>query len=106
MPRATGNGLTYTNYSGHAVLNSPTGDNPNFRDPKVFFYAPTNSWIMTVALPRAHQVLIYRSTDLIHWGSLPVSTFGPVRLGLMVFSGNVQICSRFQFKGQTRQSGS
>src|SRR6516162_545179 len=59
------NGLTYTNYSGNPVLNSPTGDNPNFRDPKVFFYAPTNSWIMTVALPRAHQVLIYRSTDLI-----------------------------------------
>lgn len=71
------NGLTYTNYSGNPVLNSPTGDNPNFRDPKVFFYAPTNSWIMTVALPRAHQVLIYRSTDLIHWGPLPVSTFGP-----------------------------
>jgi fructan beta-fructosidase len=50
---------------------------PNFRDPYVFFYAPTNSWIMSVALPRAHQVLIYRSTDLIHWGPLPVSTFGP-----------------------------
>jgi fructan beta-fructosidase len=71
------NGLTYTNFSGNPVLNSPTGDNPNFRDPYVFFYAPTNSWIMTVALPRAHQVLIYRSTDLIHWGPLPVSTFGP-----------------------------
>jgi fructan beta-fructosidase len=71
------NGLTYTNFSGNPVLNSPTGDNPNFRDPYVFFYAPTNSWIMTVALPRAHQVLIYRSTDLIHWGRLPVSTFGP-----------------------------
>ena len=71
------NGLTYTDYSGNPVLNSPTGDNPNFRDPKVFFYAPTNSWIMSVALPRAHQVLIYRSPDLIHWGPLPVSTFGP-----------------------------
>ena len=71
------NGLTYTNFSGNPVLNSPTGDNPNFRDPYVFFYAPTNSWIMSVALPRAHQVLIYRSTDLIHWGPLPISTFGP-----------------------------
>jgi fructan beta-fructosidase len=71
------NGFTYTNFSGNPVLNSPTGDNPNFRDPYVFFYAPTNSWIMSVALPRAHQVLIYRSTDLIHWGPLPVSTFGP-----------------------------
>jgi sucrose-6-phosphate hydrolase SacC (GH32 family) len=71
------NGLTYTNYSGDPVLNSPTGDNPNFRDPKVFWYAPTSTWVMTVALPRAHQVLVYHSTDLIHWGTMPVSTFGP-----------------------------
>jgi sucrose-6-phosphate hydrolase SacC (GH32 family) len=70
-------GLTYTNYPGDPVLNSPTGDNPNFRDPKVFWYAPTSTWVMTVALPRAHQVLVYHSTDLIHWGPLPVSTFGP-----------------------------
>ena len=69
------NGLTYTNYSGNPVLNSPTGDNPNFRDPKVFWYPPNNDWIMTVALPRAHQVLIYSSPDLIHWSQ--VSTFGP-----------------------------
>jgi sucrose-6-phosphate hydrolase SacC (GH32 family) len=67
------NGLTYTNYSGNPVLNSPTGDNPNFRDPKVFRYG--NSWIMTVALPRAHQVLIYSSPDLKTWTQL--STFGP-----------------------------
>jgi fructan beta-fructosidase len=69
------NGLTYTNYSGNPVLNSPTGDNPNFRDPKVFWYPPNNDWIMTVALPRAHQVLIYSSTDLKNWSQL--STFGP-----------------------------
>src|ERR1700751_112314 len=65
------NGLTYTNYSGNPVLNH--GNNPNFRDPKVFQYG--NSWIMTVALPRAHQVLIYSSSDLKHWTQ--VSTFGP-----------------------------
>jgi fructan beta-fructosidase len=65
------NGLTYINYSGNPVLNH--GNNPNFRDPKVFQYG--NSWIMTVALPRAHQVLIYSSADLIHWTQ--VSTFGP-----------------------------
>jgi sucrose-6-phosphate hydrolase SacC (GH32 family) len=69
------NGLTYTNYSGNPVLNSPTGDNPNFRDPKVFWYPASNSWIMSVALPRAHQVLIYSSTDLKTWTQL--STFGP-----------------------------
>jgi fructan beta-fructosidase len=41
----------------------------------VFWYAPKNSWIMTVALPRAHQVLIYSSPDLKKWTQL--STFGP-----------------------------
>jgi sucrose-6-phosphate hydrolase SacC (GH32 family) len=69
------NGNTYTDYAGNPVLNSPTGDNPNFRDPKVFWYAPTSSWIMSVALPRAHQVLIYSSPDLKNWTQ--VSTFGP-----------------------------
>jgi sucrose-6-phosphate hydrolase SacC (GH32 family) len=37
-------GHTYINYSGNPVLNSPTGDNPNFRDPKVFWYAPKSQW--------------------------------------------------------------
>jgi sucrose-6-phosphate hydrolase SacC (GH32 family) len=69
------NGNTYINYSGNPVLNSPTGDNPNFRDPKVFWYAPTSKWIMSVALPRAHQVLLYSSQDLKTWS--PLSTFGP-----------------------------
>lgn len=68
-------GNTYTNYSGNPVLNSPTGDNPNFRDPKVFWYAPTSQWIMSVALPRAHQVLLYSSPDLKNWTFL--SSFGP-----------------------------
>jgi sucrose-6-phosphate hydrolase SacC (GH32 family) len=67
------NGNTYTNFSGNPVLNH--GDDPNFRDPYVFFYAPTNSWIMAVALTRAHQVLFYRSSDLKTWTQ--VGAFGP-----------------------------
>ncbi|MBV9671832.1 MAG: glycoside hydrolase family 32 protein [Verrucomicrobia bacterium] len=67
------NGYTYTNYSGNPVLNH--GNNPNFRDPKVFYYAPTNTWVMSVALPRAHQVLFYTSLNLKDWTL--VSTFGP-----------------------------
>jgi sucrose-6-phosphate hydrolase SacC (GH32 family) len=69
-------GYTYTDYSGNPVLSR--GNEPNFRDPKVFYYAPTNSWIMAVALPRAHQVLFYRSSDLKSWVYL--SAFGPAGL--------------------------
>jgi len=65
-------GTSYIEYKGNPVLDL---QNPNFRDPKVFWYAPGNRWIMAVALPRDHQVLFYGSTDLKNWSFL--SAFGP-----------------------------
>ncbi len=65
-------GTSYIEYNGNPVLDL---QNPNFRDPKVFWYAPGNRWIMAVALPRAHQVLFYGSPDLKNWSFL--SAFGP-----------------------------
>ncbi|HEY0791854.1 MAG TPA: glycoside hydrolase family 32 protein [Chthoniobacterales bacterium] len=65
-------GITYTDYAGNPVLDR---HDPNFRDPKVFWHAPTHRWIMTVALPNAHQVLFYASSDLKNWRGL--SRFGP-----------------------------
>lgn len=47
----------------------------DFRDPKVFWYAPTASWIMAVVHPIEREVELLRSADLHTW--TPLSRFGP-----------------------------
>lgn len=55
-------GRTWTKYSANPVIPNPgVGD---FRDPKVFWHAPTNKWVMIVA---GGQVRIYSSTNLKTW---------------------------------------
>jgi fructan beta-fructosidase len=65
-------GRTWTKYSGNPVLNLNMGD---FRDPKVFWSSKAKRWVMAVALPNEHKVLIYGSADLKNWKRL--SDFGP-----------------------------
>jgi fructan beta-fructosidase len=65
-------GRTWTKYSGNPVLNRNMTD---FRDPKVFWSKQAKAWVMAVALPNDHKVLIYRSPDLKHWTQ--ASEFGP-----------------------------
>lgn len=66
------NGNTYTLYDHNPIIDLDMAD---FRDPNVFWYAPTKSWVMTVALVNEHQVRFYGSKDLKHWEKL--SDFGP-----------------------------
>lgn len=68
-------GVFFTDFSGNPVLNLNTD---SFRDPKVFFHAPTGKWVMTVAHSRDHQIGIYVSTDLRNWNE--TSRFGPAGL--------------------------
>lgn len=65
-------GATWTKYSSNPVLDASLKD---FRDPKVFWYAPSRTWIMAVALPDQHKVRIYRSSNLRQWEQ--ASEFGP-----------------------------
>ena len=65
-------GETWTKYADNPVLNL---DSQNFRDPKVFWYAPTKSWRMVVSLAAQDQIQIYSSPNLKSWTLL--STFGP-----------------------------
>ncbi|MGT2463792.1 glycoside hydrolase family 32 protein [Sinomonas atrocyanea] len=69
---STDNGKTWTRYAGNPVLDLKS---QNFRDPKVFWYAPMHSWIMAIALSDQHKVAFYRSPDLKTWTHL--SDFGP-----------------------------
>ena len=41
--------------------------NSQFRDPKVFWYAPQSKWIMVVSLASQYEIIIYESIDLLNW---------------------------------------
>ena len=65
-------GLTWTKFAGNPVIDAGLKD---FRDPKVFWHGPTQSWVMVVALPDQHKVRFYRSKNLREWEM--ASDFGP-----------------------------
>jgi fructan beta-fructosidase len=65
-------GRTWTKYSGNPVLDIGEKD---FRDPKVFWHAPSERWVMVVAWPQEHKVRLYASRDLKVWSHL--TDFGP-----------------------------
>ena len=65
-------GRTWTKYRGNPVIDLGRKD---FRDPKVFWHAPTGRWIMVTVLADEHKVRLFGSSDLIKWETL--SDFGP-----------------------------
>lgn len=69
---STDRGRTWTKYAGNPVLDIGAAD---FRDPKVFWHAPTRRWIMVVSLAVQRKLSLYASPDLKHWTHL--SDFGP-----------------------------
>ncbi|MEH0474792.1 GH32 C-terminal domain-containing protein [Streptomyces sp. B21-097] len=69
---STDRGRTWTKYRSNPVIDIGSRD---FRDPKVQWYEPTKSWLMTVSLSAEHKVRFYSSKDLKNWTQL--SEFGP-----------------------------
>jgi fructan beta-fructosidase len=65
-------GMTWAKYASNPILDLDLKD---FRDPKVFWHAPSQSWVMVVALPTQHKLRIYRSKNLRQWEE--ASEFGP-----------------------------
>lgn len=57
------NGRHWHKYTGNPVIANPGLQ--DFRDPKVFWHAPSQGWIMVVTT--GQQVSIYRSTDAKSW---------------------------------------
>lgn len=75
-------GLTWTTYdSQNPVIHLPPAQylsadtKNNFRDPTVFWHNGRQHWVMVLALPNVHKLLIYTSNDLKNWTQ--VSEFGP-----------------------------
>jgi len=69
---STDEGQTWTKYDGNPVLDIGSSE---FRDPKVFWYAPAKQWRMVVVKALEHKVDIYGSPNLKTWTQL--SEFGP-----------------------------
>ncbi|MFB9541852.1 MULTISPECIES: GH32 C-terminal domain-containing protein [Streptomyces] len=69
---STDRGRTWTKYQGNPVIDIGSKD---FRDPKVQWYAPTKSWLMTVSMSAEHKVRFYSSKNLKDWELQ--SEFGP-----------------------------
>lgn len=72
-------GISYSNdgkvfkyYSGNPVLDIGSTE---FRDPTVFWHAPTSKWIMVVAMALEKKIKFYSSSDLKSW--VWISDFGP-----------------------------
>ncbi|MYM21957.1 glycoside hydrolase family 32 protein [Duganella sp. FT135W] len=72
-------GRSWTQYAANPVIALPpapyTDQYREFRDPKVFWYAAGNKWVMVLVLPNLHKALLYSSRDLLHWHWM--SEFGP-----------------------------
>ncbi len=66
-------GLTWIKYEGNPVLDLQLD---HFRDPKVSWDRTTESWLMSVVLPKQRKVSFYSSDNLKEWRHL--SDFGPV----------------------------
>lgn len=64
-------GMEFHYYEGNPVLDINSN---SFRDPQVFWHAPSKRWKMVVALSNQQKIPIYESSDLKNWQYC--STFG------------------------------
>src|SRR5262249_30266769 len=66
-------GRTWSNYSGNPVTDL---QQPDFRDPKVFWYEAQKKWVMVAVFADEKQLKILSSRNLKEWKL--ESTFGPI----------------------------
>ena len=71
MAHSNDNGRTFTKYEKNPVL-TPFDGLKDFRDPKVFWYAPEEKWVMIVSADK--EMRFYSSRDLKDWTYM--SAFG------------------------------
>lgn len=69
---STDGGMTWEKYERNPVLDI---GRKNFRDPKVFWYAPQHKWVMMVSLAIQRRVSFYVSANLKTWRH--TGDFGP-----------------------------
>ncbi len=63
MAYSTDSGMTFERYSGNPVLVLES----EARDPNMFWHKPTGEWIMVLAHPHEHEMLVFASPDMRQW---------------------------------------
>ncbi|MCJ1272635.1 hypothetical protein MMC21_000421 [Puttea exsequens] len=61
---STDGGYTFINYLGNPVISIGS---TQFRDPKVLYYEPTQSWVAVIAYSQDFVIGIYTSPNLLNW---------------------------------------
>lgn len=61
---STDGGFTFTKYAGNPVISIGS---TQFRDPKVLWYAPTQSWVAVISYAQDFVIGIYTSPNLTNW---------------------------------------
>lgn len=61
---STDGGYTFTKYTGNPVISI---NSTQFRDPKILWYAPTQSWVAVISYAQDFVIGIYTSANLINW---------------------------------------
>lgn len=77
-------GVGFTKYAGNPVIANST--EPDFRDPKVFWYEEGKKWIMALAKGWKYEIEFWESGDLKSWSKLSA------------FSVDVPACNRGQWE--------
>lgn len=60
-------GRTWTNYSANPIVDLKQ---PDFRDPKIFWYAPKKKWVIVAVLADERKAVFFSSPDLKSWNQL------------------------------------
>lgn len=61
---STDGGTEWTYYAGNPILDR---DSKNFRDPKVFFHAESERWVMVTVEAVDHRIHLFTSSNLLDW---------------------------------------
>ena len=73
MAYSTDGGRTFTKYAGNPIV---TSDKPDFRDPKVFWYAPAKHWCMILAAGQEMEIYTSEKRWVLFCNINPGGPFG------------------------------
>ncbi|MGO1283498.1 MAG: GH32 C-terminal domain-containing protein [Brachybacterium sp.] len=76
---STDGGTEWTHYAGNPVLDR---DSANFRDPKVFWHAESERWVMVTVEAVDFQIHLHTSADLLSWEHASVFTHPEIDGGI------------------------
>ncbi len=93
-------GRTWTKYPSNPVIDR---QQPDFRDPNVFWHEPTGRWVMSVMLPHEQRALFYQSPDLKTWTEVGGFSVKNKALGIWECPALMQVPVEEDSTGKTKK---